>query len=122
MMPDERGQRHDASAAPIAGAGMLDRHDAPTRLADPERTLARAECEALFQRARAVAKGGGYTTVFVSSWWQGELRWARNRVSLASDRRDNELLVLRALENGRPAYVTTNQLDEASLEAAVRAA
>ena len=121
-MMDERKMQQDASAAPVAGAGSLDRHDAPARLADPERTLARGECEELFQRARALAKGGGYTTVSVSSWWQGELRWARNRVSLASDRRDNDLVVLRALENGRPAYVTTNQLDEASLEAAVRAA
>ena len=110
------------NAAPMAGAGILARHDAPAGLADPERTLARAECEELFQRACAFAKGGGYTTVAVSSWWQGELRWARNRVSLASDRRDNELVVLRALRSGKPAWVTTNQLDDASLEAAVRAA
>ena len=118
----ERTMLHDPSATPVAGAGILGRHDAPARLADPERTLASAECEALFQRALSLAKGGGYTTVTVSSWWQGELRWARNRVSLASDRRDTALVILRALENGGPAFVTTNQLDDASLEAAVRAA
>ena len=49
------------------------------------------------------------------------LRWAGNRVSLASDRRDVMLMVSRRVD-GRLGYVHTNQLDDASLEAAVRAA
>jgi predicted Zn-dependent protease len=101
------------------------RRDEPARLADPasaERILTREDCDRIFARVRAFARGGGDTTVTMSSWWQGELRWARNRVSLASDRRDNVVAVARTIENGEIAAVVTNQLDDVSLEAAVRAA
>ena len=94
----------------------------PIRLADTERILTAKECEEIFARVKAFARGGGDTTVSVSSWWHGELRWARNRVSLASDRRDNTVTVNRTIANGDIGGVATNQLDDASLEAAVRAA
>lgn len=100
------------------------RGDGPTRLldADEERVLSREECEELFHRVSSFARGGGDTEVVLSSWWQGELRWARNRVSLASDRRDTRIVVRRTILNGETRAVVTNQLDDASLEAAVRAA
>lgn len=88
-----------------------------------ERILSRDECEAVLERARRFARGGGDTAVEVTSWWQGELRWARNRVSLSSDRRNVSIRVWRLVPGGDPlAYATTNQLDDASLEAAVRTA
>ena len=98
------------------------RRDEPARLTDDERILSREECDEIFARVRTLASGGGETAVSISSWWQGELRWARNRVSLASDRRDNVVVVSRTIENGEVAAVATNQLDDASLEGAVRAA
>ena len=84
--------------------------------------LSSTECTAIFERAKAFAKGGGDTDVSIDSWWHGELRWARNRVSLASDRRDVGVVVARRIENGGVGRARTNQLDDASLEAAVRAA
>ena len=90
---------------------------------DSLRFLSREECAALVERIRGFAQGGGKTEVAVTSWWSGEVRWARNRVSLASDRRDIRVDVSRTL----PAMtgdgnVTTNQLDDVSLTAAVRQA
>lgn len=86
------------------------------------RILTREDCQAILARAQAFAKGGGDTAIAVSSWWQGELRWARNRASLSSDRRNIRLEVIRTLADGDRRAVVTNQLDDASLEAAVRAA
>ncbi|HXE57158.1 MAG TPA: metallopeptidase TldD-related protein [Gemmatimonadales bacterium] len=86
------------------------------------RILSAEDCEALLARAHAFARGGGDTTIGVSSWWQGELRWARNRVALASDRRNIGVTVTRTVRGGHPGYVSTNQIDDVSLEAAVRAA
>ena len=103
---------------PRAGA----RGDEPARLADGDRILSRVACDEIFARVSAMAQGGGSTSISISSWWQGELRWARNRVSLASDRRDNTVIVERTIENGAVGIVVTNQLDDVSLEAAVRAA
>jgi len=93
------------------------------RLDDSLRFLSREECATLVERIRGFAQGGGKTEVDVTSWWSGELRWARNRVSLASDRRDISVHVSRTL----PAMtgdgnVMTNQLDDVSLTAAVREA
>jgi len=86
------------------------------------RILTEADCREIFERVKALARGGGETAISITSWWQGELRWARNRVSLSSDRRDVEISVTRTLERGGRGDVTTNQLDDHSLEAAVRAA
>ena len=98
------------------------RGDEPTRLVEGQRILSSEECDEIFRRVVSFAKGGGETAVGISSWWQGELRWARNRVSLASDRRNNSVRVQRTIHNGQQRSVTTNQLDDRSLEAAVRAA
>ncbi|MBX6330987.1 MAG: hypothetical protein IRY91_03970, partial [Gemmatimonadaceae bacterium] len=100
---------------------MSRRTRGPARLVDSERILSKAECEAIARRIFAFARGGGETHVQILSWWNGELRWARNRTSLASDRRDIRIDIWRTLGAGRSA-VTTNQVDDVSLEAAVRAA
>ena len=86
-----------------------------------ERILSADECQAIAQRVFGFARGGGETRLFISSWWNGELRWARNRVSLASDRRDVDVLVKR-FADAATGEARTNQLDDVSLEAAVRAA
>jgi predicted Zn-dependent protease len=107
---------------------MRRRGDGPARLIDSgvdaaggDRILSREECESIVQRVIRFAKGGGETRVRIMSWWNGELRWARNRVSLATDRRDIRMEVSRVVGMGQ-GNVGTNQLDDTSLEAAVRAA
>ncbi len=91
------------------------------RVADgSDRILSAAECNAIAQRAFAFARGGE-TRVSIGSWWNGELRWARDRVSLASDRRDVDVKVLRFTDAGR-GEARTNQVDDVSVEALVRAA
>ena len=87
-----------------------------------QRILSREECEAVFERARTLARGGGETAVRITSWWQGELRWGRNRVTLSSDRRNVRVVVTRMIPNGSFGSVVANQVGDAALEAAVRAA
>ena len=100
---------------------MSRRSDRLIRLSDDARILSEQECETLAKRVFALASGPGETYVNVMSWWNGELRWARNRTSLASDRRDIRIDISRDVGHGR-GMVTTNQTDDVSLEAAVRAA
>jgi predicted Zn-dependent protease len=100
-----------------------ERRAEPKRLlADEERVLTKAECEAIAHRVFAFARGGGETQIQIGSWTNGELRWARNRVSLASDRRDMTVEIHRIVPNVGGGSAITNQLDDESLEATVRAA
>ena len=92
------------------------------RMADGRRFLSREECEVLVQRIRGYATGGGSTNIFIRSAWDGELRWARNRASLASDRLTLVINVTREVLPGAIGGATTNQVDDVSLAAAVRAA
>jgi len=100
---------------------MSGRSDRLIRLSDDARILSEQDCETLAKRVFALASGPGETYINVMSWWNGELRWARNRTNLASDRRDIRLDIYRDVGKGR-GVVTTNQLDDVSLESAVRAA
>jgi predicted Zn-dependent protease len=86
------------------------------------RILSKAECEAIAAKLAAFATGGGATLPMITSWWQGELRWGRNRVTLSSDRRDLEIRMVREVNGIRGRPVMVNQLDEGSLKAVVRAA
>src|SRR6185437_9782911 len=101
---------------------MSRNRDRLVRLDDGERILSRQQVEAIAERVFRLAQGGGETRVRVESWWQGELRWGRNRVSLASDRRDVSLSVIRGQPFGAEGAASTNQFDDVSVEAAVRAA
>jgi predicted Zn-dependent protease len=91
-------------------------------LADDSRILTKADCDAIAKRIFAFARGGGETQVQIGSWTRGEVRWARNRVSLASDRRDVQVEIHRIVYNVGAGKASTNQLDDESLEAAVRCA
>ncbi len=90
------------------------------KIAD-ERFLSQSACEAIIARVRGFTRDGGRTMVVVKSWANGELRWARNRVNLASDRRDVSVSVWRGFAGGF-GRTGTNQLDDMSLEALVRSA
>ncbi|HEV7703862.1 MAG TPA: metallopeptidase TldD-related protein [Gemmatimonadaceae bacterium] len=93
----------------------------PIRLSDSNRILTRDECEVLVKRIHEMTVGGGETDVDIASSWSGELRWARNRVSLAGDRREITVQIWRRIRAAQGA-VSTNQVDDASLLAAVRSA
>jgi predicted Zn-dependent protease len=83
------------------------------------RIFSRQESEAMWQRVRGLARGGGETRLHIIGDWSGELRWARNRVTLGSDRRKVIAMITRVL-GGHTGEAYLNQLDDASLEAAVR--
>jgi len=101
---------------------MSARRHRPMRLLDEERILSHAECDAIAQRVFNFARGGGETQVQIGSWSNGELRWARNRTNLASDRRDVRVEIHRIVTNVGIGTAMTNQLDDASLEGAMREA
>jgi predicted Zn-dependent protease len=85
------------------------------------RILDRKTVEELLRRTHSFVKGGGETRVSINSWWGGELRWARNRVSIASDRRDITVSISRHIYGGI-GYADTNQIDDISLQATIRSA
>jgi len=87
---------------------------------DP-RILSEEETRQIIDRVRSFVTGGGTSTVEVGSWWSGELRWARNRVSLTSDRRNISVTIQRVVGHS-VGSASTNQLDDVSLESMVRAA
>jgi len=91
-------------------------------LAGEERILTKEECDAIARRIFAFARGGGETQVQIGSWTSGELRWARNRVSLGSERRDVQIEIHRLVPDKGSGQAATNQFDDESLEAAVRSA
>jgi len=110
-------------ARTTSGGRTMERRAEPKRLlAAEDRILTKDACEAIARRVFALARGGGETFVQIGSWTRGELRWARNRVSLASDRRDVQIGIRRLIPSAGEGGVATNQFDDESLEAAVRAA
>ncbi len=100
---------------------MMAPRDGLIRFQDSNRILSKVECEAIARRVFDFSGGNEETRVHVGNWWQGELRWARNEVSLSSDRRDVRVFVTRFI-HGVAGGSMTNQLDDISLQAAVRAA
>ncbi len=85
------------------------------------RLITEARTQAIFHRIQGMQKGGGRVYVMIHARWSGELSWARNRVSLASDRRDINVSIRRQTDRGLGG-VSINQVDDVSLEDAVRAA
>lgn len=85
------------------------------------RFLSQQECMALAKRVMSFAVGGGDTFVGIDSEWSGHVRWARNQISTSGDVRKNEIGVNRMIR-GAVGGVGINQIDGASLQAAVRRA
>lgn len=82
---------------------------------DPEapRFLSEARCQALIAQVRTLGLEGG--RIELESNWRGDIRWARNRITTASDWRDHRLDL-----DDRFIEISLNQVDDASLRAAVR--
>jgi hypothetical protein len=86
------------------------------------RFLSQQECFALAKRVAGFAIGGGDTFVVIDSEWSGNVRWARNQISTSGDVRRNTIDVQRAIRGALNWVVRINQIDDASLQAAVRRA
>jgi predicted Zn-dependent protease len=100
---------------------VLQSSRAAATVEEPHRFLTREEAERIIRRALQLTRGGGETTITVTSWWNGELRWARNRTSIASDRRNVYIDIGRQIGPG-VSFASTNQIDDISLEGVIRAA
>lgn len=88
---------------------------------DRPRFLSEADCHDITSRLARFANGGGYTVVKLVSTWTGNVRWARNRITVAGEVRDNVIEVVRNL-NGAEGQVVLNDTTDAALVAAVRQA
>lgn len=100
---------------------MSRRQGGPQAAASVPRIVSKDQADAIARKIFAMAQGGGETRAGISSWWDGELHWALNRANLSSDRRDIRVTVQRFIRAVAGA-ATTNQLDDTSLAATVRAA
>lgn len=88
--------------------------DADRYNADTTRLLSRETSEDVIRRVQRMV-GHRNMNVSVQSWWDGERRWARNRVRLACDRRDVRV-VLKLFRDSMIVTTVTNQLDDLSLQ------
>jgi len=85
------------------------------------RFLSEAECSALFTKVAGMAVGGGKTEIQIDSSWSGGMRWAHNQILACGDVRYNDVAIGRTIRGARNR-AQTNQLDDASLEGAIRRA
>lgn len=89
---------------------------------EPEGKLLRlfssAEIQKLGEKVISFASGGGLTQIQFKGWWRGELRWARNNVSLSSDTRSYEITITRNLYRSS-GTVTINRFDDSLVRHAV---
>ncbi len=82
------------------------------------RVLSRAQCADVIHKIFQLVQGGGNTSVYLSSWWNGEVRWARVELTSLSDRKDVMLTLDRHIRDAR-GFAFLNQVDDTSLAAAV---
>lgn len=86
---------------------------------DETRLLSRDRMTTIMEAVRSFSDGQGITACRLTAWWRGEVRWARNRISLASERRDYRLSLTRIINGGR-GEISINQLDDQALQTAIR--
>lgn len=86
------------------------------------RILSEDVVKSVLNRLENLCSDTGGLDARVVGWWSGELRWARNRVSLSSDRRDVVVVVRRTNNFGGIGMAVTNQIDDASLSGVLRSA
>jgi len=79
-------------------------------VSDVPRFLSRDACLAIVSQVRSFGVTED-TKILLTSGWRGNVRWARNRISVASDWRDTRLTL--------GWYVSLNQVDATSIRTAV---
>lgn len=92
-----------------------------TLQSNDSRLLSRGECVDVMERILSYCTGEGRLRVEIGGWWNGELKWARNRVWVAADRRDLRIEIARWLPgDDTSTKISLNQSDDVSLKAAVK--
>jgi predicted Zn-dependent protease len=90
-------------------------------MSDRPRFLSEADCRDIVDRLKRFATGGGYTSVTITSVWQGNVRWGRNQVNTSGEVSDNTIAVHRVVRGAAgTAYI--NDTTNAALVAAARRA
>jgi predicted Zn-dependent protease len=99
-------------------------HPRASRLAPGARPRfwSEADCQDLLARLARVADGGGTTSVLLWSTWTGNVRWARNRISSASEVRNDDIRVGRNVNGAQNAWLLINDDADAALVRAAREA
>lgn len=90
---------------------------------DPQdsRILSEDQSNEILRLMEKLPVGGGSRGIALGSFWQGSLRWARNRPYVSSNRRGALVYVMCNID-GKRGMAVTNQLDRISLENAMRRA
>ena len=86
------------------------------------RFLSEADCHVVAGQLTRAARGGGYTVVSIQSRWTGNVRWARNQVSTSGEVLDHTISIGRTVNGSGNRMVWVNDIDDATLVAAVRRA
>lgn len=89
------------------------------RLPSDARLLSENDCQQIFTRVLNASSDQGSIGLSVSTWWNGELKWARNRIWDANDRKNITLSITRRID-GSFGSVNINQIDYSSISNAVR--
>jgi predicted Zn-dependent protease len=85
------------------------------------RFLSKDECVALVKKVAGFAVGGGTTGFTLETWWTGSISWKHNEIRMSTDVRDHTVHSNRSIR-GASGSAATNQINDTSLEAAVRRA
>jgi len=93
----------------------------PAAVPPARQIFSREECQAIATRALGMVRGPGSTRIGITSGWTGDARWSRNRLALASDRREVKIIVNRKV-GFADVRVEATRTDDAGLAAAVEAA
>ncbi len=83
--------------------------------------MSREDTERILSHLQEIRNHKGSYRFNVSSTWSSDMRWARNRASMTSDRRKVMVVVFCEIAGGRGSAVT-NQIDNTSLEGVLRMA
>jgi predicted Zn-dependent protease len=87
----------------------------------PSRFVSRDRWNEILRHVLSFTNGGGATKANLTSRWIGDVRWARNRPTTASDVQQDVFGVSRLLNGSlRSGAAQTNQLDTVSLRSAVQ--
>ena len=90
---------------------------------DGPQFLSEADCHGIANRLAHFARGGGHTSVWITSHWRGNVRWARNQVSTSGEDYNNNVWLQRITAEGDPlAAIEINETNDAALVAALRRA
>lgn len=81
--------------------------------------LSERDCHDIVSRVIGTASDDGEIDIRIETWWNGELKWARNRIWDANDRKNIGLSIRRVI-NGGLGSVSINQIDDSSISNAVR--